>query len=94
MTVPSIYPYHPRAGPGGYPDLWRFFEDTVRMLLSDFSRIEIGRVGGPATAAMLFLPFLNHWSAYLRPLAASVDRMIGRRRPRSNATFLLVWAQK
>lgn len=94
MTVPSIYPYHARPGPGGYPDLWRFFEDTVRALLESFSQVEIGRVGGPATAAMLFLPFVNRWNATLRPLTTRIDGLIGGRRPRNNATFLVVWAQK
>jgi SAM-dependent methyltransferase len=93
-TVPSIYPYHARPGPGGYPDFWRFFEDTLRALLDDFSQVEIGRVGGPATAAMLFLPFLNRWNATLRPLTTRIDGLVGGRRPRRNATFLVVWAQK
>lgn len=94
LTVPSIYPYHARPGAGGYPDMWRFFEDTLRALLEDFSQLEIGRVGGPATAAMLFLPFLNRWNARLRPLTTRIDGAIGRRRPRRNATFLVAWAQK
>ena len=94
LTVPSIYPYHARPGPGGYPDLWRFFEDTLRVLLDSFSQVEIGRVGGPATAAVLFTPFLNRRNASLRPLATRVDRLVGSHRPRSNATFLVVWAKK
>ena len=94
LTVPSIYPYHAKPGLGGYPDLWRFFEETLRTLLEGFSEIEIGRVGGPATAAMLFAPFLNHWNANLRPLTTRIDALIGGRRPRNNATFLVVWAQK
>jgi SAM-dependent methyltransferase len=94
LTVPSIYPYHARPGPGGYPDMWRFFVDTLRALLEDFSQLEIGRVGGPATAAMLFLPFLNRWNARLRPLTTRIDGALGRRRPRRNATFLVAWAQK
>lgn len=94
LTVPSIYPYHARPGAGGYPDMWRFFEDTLRALPEDFSQLEIGRVGGPATAAMLFLPFLNRWNARLRPLTTRIDGAIGRRRPRRNATFLVAWAQK
>jgi SAM-dependent methyltransferase len=94
LTVPSIYPYHAKPGPGGYPDMWRFFEDTLRALLKGFSQVEIGRVGGPATAAVLFLPFLNRWNARLRPLAARIDRAAGGRRPRGNATLLVVWAQK
>jgi SAM-dependent methyltransferase len=94
LTVPSIYPYYARSGPGGYRDLWRFFEDTLRLLLDRYSEVNIGRVGGPATAAVLFLPGLNRWNARSRPLAARVDTAVGRRRPRTNATFLVVWAQK
>jgi SAM-dependent methyltransferase len=94
LTVPSIYPYHARPGAGGYRDLWRFFDDTLRLLLDGFSHVEIRRVGGPATAAVLFLPFLNRWNARLRPLAQRIDHAVGRRRPRTNATFLVVWAQK
>jgi hypothetical protein len=94
ITVPCIYPYHARPDPGGYPDLWRFFEDTIRMLLSDYAQVRIGRSGGPATAAVIFLPFLNRWGRYLAPMANRVDRVVARRRPRTNATFLLVWAQR
>jgi SAM-dependent methyltransferase len=94
ITVPCIYPYHARPEPGGYPDLWRFFEDTIRMLLAEYSEIRVARAGGPATAAVIFLPFLNRWGRQLGPLAERVDRVVARRRPRRNATFLLVWAQK
>ena len=94
LTVPSIYPYHARSGAGGYPDLWRFFEDTIRLLLREFSTVEVGRIGGPATAAMLFLPFLNRRAERLRPVVARIDRTLANRRRRSNATFLAVWAQK
>jgi hypothetical protein len=92
--VPSIYPYHAKPGQGGYHDFWRFFDDTLRLLLEGFSQIEIGRVGGPATAAVLFFPFLNRWNARLRPLATRIDGAVARGEPRHNATFLVVWAQK
>jgi hypothetical protein len=94
ITVPSVYPYHARTGPGGYPDLWRFFDDTIYMLLSEFGEVRIARAGGPATAVIIFLPFLNRRSQYLKPLARWLDRAVSRRRARRNATFLLVWAKK
>jgi SAM-dependent methyltransferase len=94
ITVPSIYPYHARPDPGGYPDLWRFFDDTIQMLLSEYSHVRVARAGGPATAVVFFLPFLNRRSRFLLPIARRVDRAVARRRSRRNATFLLVWAQK
>jgi SAM-dependent methyltransferase len=94
ITVPCVYPYHARPGPGGYADLWRFFEDTVRMLLSSYSEVHVARAGGPATAIVIFLPFLNRFRRYLIPIARRLDHAVARRRPRRNATFLLVWARK
>jgi SAM-dependent methyltransferase len=94
LTVPSTYPYHARPGPGGYPDLWRFFEDTLRMLLADFREVEIAREGGAATALVLFLPSLNRRAELLQPLTKRVDALVERRRPRSNATTLVAWAMK
>lgn len=94
ITVPSIYPYHARVGPAGYPDLWRFFGDTLRLLLADFDEVELGHVGGPATAAVHFVPLLNRRGRYLRPIALRVDAMVARRRPLSNASMLLAWARK
>ena len=94
VTVPSIYPYHARPGPAGYPDLWRFFEDTVRLLFRDFEQIEVAHTGGPALAAVHFVPFLNRAARYLRPAAIRLDAVVARRRPLSNSSFLLVWARK
>jgi len=94
VTVPSIYPYHARPGPAGYPDLWRFFEDTLRLLLRDFDQVEIAHTGGPALAAVHFTPLLNRGARYLRPAALRLDALITRRRPLSNSSFLLAWARK
>ena len=64
------------------------------MLLSEYSHVRIARAGGPATAAVIFLPLLNRWGRCFGPLAGRVDRAVAQQRPRKNATFLLVWARK
>jgi hypothetical protein len=94
LTVPSIYPYHARRGKGGYPDLWRFFEDTLKLLLEPFSEVEIGRTGGPARAAMIFFPPLNNRSARLGPYVDRLDRRLENRVFRTNCTFLVAWARR
>jgi SAM-dependent methyltransferase len=43
VMVPSTYPYHAR--PGHYPDYWRFFEDTINDLFTDFKQVEIIKKG-------------------------------------------------
>jgi SAM-dependent methyltransferase len=94
VTVPSIYPYHARPGAGGYPDYWRFFEDSLKMLLAGFSSVEIVRDGGPAKALVFFLPFLNRRADRLTRLADRLDALVERRRAHSNATFLFAHATK
>ena len=94
LTLPSIYPYHSRPDSRGYPDLWRFFDDTVEMLLDDFHEVNIARAGGPATALIYFSPFLNRHGKRLLRFAGHIDDFVSRRRPRRHATFLLVFAQK
>jgi hypothetical protein len=92
--VPSIYPYHARPGAGGYPDYWRFFEDSLRMMLSDFSSVAIAGEGGPATAMVLFILSLNRKGRFLWPLAEGIDALVERLRPHNNATVLVVWATR
>ncbi len=64
IQIPSTYPYHGNKGYGGNPgygDYWRFFEETIRYILKDFSYIEIVNQGGYFRAMVTFLPirFLN-----------------------------------
>lgn len=86
LTVPSIYPYHSRGGDGGYPDLWRFFPDTLHMLLAGFSAVKITQRGGPMTAVTLFVPRLLAF----RDVAERIDARLGR----TNATVLVAWARR
>jgi SAM-dependent methyltransferase len=94
LTVPSIYPYHARKGPAGYPDFWRFFEDTLRMLLEPFAEVEVGRSGGPARAVMIFLPPLNNRASRIGRQIDRIDKRLEGRVFRTNCTFLLAWARK
>lgn len=94
LTVPSIYPYHAREGAGGYPDYWRFFESTVRMLLEGFSELEVERVGGPFTAALQFSPAVTRIGARLAPATRRMDRALARRRSLSNVSLLHAWARR
>jgi SAM-dependent methyltransferase len=54
LFVPSIYPYH--QGKNGYPDFWRFFGDTMPVLLEGFSHIEVQKRGGYFLALSYFIP--------------------------------------
>jgi hypothetical protein len=92
ITVPSIYPYHARDG--AYPDLWRFFEGGLRILLEGFADVEVEASGGPATAVVMFTPALNHHLGRLRPATHRVDDWLARRRGRRNPSVLTAWAQK
>mgnify|MGYP003350217987 CR=1 FL=1 len=69
--VPSIYPYHARKG--HYPDLWRFFDDTIQMLFERFSSKEIRKQGGYFLALSFFVPFQHRLRWLLNPLAHILD---------------------
>lgn len=92
VTVPSVYPYHAR--PGHYPDLWRFFEEGLRVLLEDFTDVRLQAGGGPATRMVIFSPVLNRAAKWLRPIALAIDDRVARSRGRRNPSFLTAWARK
>jgi ubiquinone/menaquinone biosynthesis C-methylase UbiE len=75
LQVPSIYPYHARIGHGAYPDYWRFFESTLRLMLKDFSDIELCRHGGWFSAMVFFLPGQARLMKILSPIASSLDKI-------------------
>lgn len=56
IQVPSTYPYHARKGFGAYKDYWRFFDDTLQMIGSEFSDIQLCKHGGWFMAMSFFLP--------------------------------------
>ncbi len=54
--VPAIYPYHARKGKGAYPDNYRYFDDGLRVLFSEFSKVELHNTGGYFETMLYFLP--------------------------------------
>lgn len=72
LYVPSIYPYHARKG--HYPDLWRFFDDTMQQLFAGFSHIEIHKRGGYFFALSFFVPLQHKLRWVLNPLAGFLDQ--------------------
>lgn len=73
LHVPSIYPYHARKGV--YPDYWRFFDDTLELLLQGFTDIEIVKRGGYFMALSFFFPLQHRLRFVLNPLATVLDRL-------------------
>lgn len=91
VHVPSIYPYHARSG--HYPDLWRFFDDTVEMLFADFSKVEIKKRGGYFKALMFFVPFQHRLRFLIEPLADLLD-LIFQTEKRSTTAGYYIYAIK
>ncbi len=91
LYVPSIYPYHARKG--HYPDLWRFFDDTMQQLFSGFSEIAIHKRGGYFFALSFFVPFQHKMRWLLNPLADFLDR-VSRSEKRSTTSGYYVLATK
>ena len=79
LYVPSIYPYHARHG--HYPDYWRFFDDTLRFLLKDFSEIKIEKRGGYFLTLSFFVPQQHQIRSILDSIASFFDWVL-----RSNST--------
>lgn len=71
VQLPSIYPYHARAG--HYPDMWRFFDDTIKVLFKDFSTVEVVKRGGYFLALSFFVPLQHKIRFILDPLADFLD---------------------
>jgi len=93
IQVPSTYPYHARSGFGGYPDYWRFFDSTFRMLMKDFSEVTIQKHGGWFQAMSYFVPGQAHMRWLLDPLSAFGDRVFATDKKTTTA-FLSVLAKK
>jgi SAM-dependent methyltransferase len=73
IYVPSTYPYHARTG--HYPDMWRFFDDSLNFLCKDFSSIEICKFGGYFKALSFFMPMQHRLQKFLTPLASFFDSL-------------------
>ncbi len=71
VHVPSTYPYHARKN--HYFDYWRFFDDTIHLLFSNFSKMEFVKWGGYFMAMSFFVPFQHNFRFLLDPLSSSLD---------------------
>lgn len=72
LYVPSIYPYHARKG--AYPDVWRFFDDTMQILFEGFAQVEIAKRGGYFLALSYFVPGQHRMRGLLDATACLLDR--------------------
>lgn len=91
VYVPSIYPYHSR--PGHYPDLWRFFDDTMQQLFESYSHVEIAKRGGYFLALSFFVPMQHKLRWLLNPLARALDSVFRTDRRTTTAGYY-VYASK
>ena len=71
--VPSIYPYH--AKKGFYPDYWRFFDDAIKLMFADFSKVECVKRGGYFKALFFFIPFQHKLRFIIDPVADFLDTL-------------------
>lgn len=93
FIVPSIYPDHARHGDGAYPDHWRFFESTMRLMLRGFSEVQIEKHGGWFQAMSNFLPFQARVRGVLDLLSHALDTAL-RTKQRRTTPLLSVLARK
>ena len=88
--VPWVYPYHARRG--HYADYWRFTQDGIRRLFSDFSHVEIEKMGGWWMTMGRFLPGYWRIQPVLEPILYGLDRFVSP--ARSTTPFHMIWAIK
>lgn len=91
FSVPSVYPYHARAG--HYPDMWRFFDDTIREMFKGFSRVEVCKRGGYFMALSFFVPTQHRIRFLLTPIAETLDFLFRTHRRTTTAGYY-VYAEK
>ncbi len=93
IQVPSVYPYHARTGHGAYPDYWRFFESSLRLMLQHFSQVTVVKHGGWFRLMFFFMPGQARLRPLLDPVISAFDRWFKTER-RSNTAFFSVLAKK
>ena len=91
VYVPSIYPYHARKG--HYPDYWRFFDDTLRLMFKDFSKFEFIKRGGYFKAIFLFLPMQHKLGFIIDPLSFFLDKLF-KTEKRNTTSGYYIYAEK
>lgn len=93
VQVPSIFPYHARTGVGAYPDYWRFFDSTIRLLCRDFRTVTIQKHGGWFQAMSRFLPLQAKCRWLLDPLAHWCDTLF-RTAKKNTTSFYSILLEK
>jgi len=73
--VPAIYPYHARKGV--YPDNYRYFDDGLQVLFSNFRNVELHKTGGYFETMLYFLPAQKHLVPIIRKPLYLLDRLLG-----------------
>lgn len=91
VYVPSVYPYMARHG--HYPDNWRFFDDTIKLLFEKFSSYESVKVGGYFRALSYFVPYQHKLRWLLDPTAFALDALLRTER-RSTTSGYIIYAVK
>ena len=87
-SVPFLHPYH---GSKVLPDYWRFTQDGLHVLFSDFGETRVLRAGEVAFVLRAFLPSsVNRvlYSTPLMPLVNALDR-ISLKRHATNSFMVL-----
>jgi len=87
VYIPSIYPYHARKGI--YPDYWRFFDDTVKLLFEDFNNVEVVKLGGYFKALSFFFPMQHKLQFILSPLANFFDKVLKTKKRTTTAGYYI-----
>ncbi len=82
-----IYPYHARCGI--YGDFFRFSEESLRHLFSNFSQMEIKKEGGYFRALMFFMPFQAKLRFFLEPIAYFLDKIFRTEKKSTTAGYYL-----
>jgi SAM-dependent methyltransferase len=93
IQVPSTYPYHARIGSGAYPDYWRFFDSTIRLMSDGFETVQIQKHGGWFQAMSRFLPLQAKLRWLLDPAAHLLDSLF-RTEAKNTTSFYSVFLQK
>lgn len=85
MFVPSIYPYHSQGA--HYPDMWRFFDDSIIFMLKDFSSVEMCKFGGYFKALSFFVPMQHKLQWLLSPTATFLDFLFSTKKRHTTAGY-------
>lgn len=85
LYVPSLYPYHARVG--HYADYWRFFDDSLRELMQNFTHVEFCKRGGYFLALSFFVPGQHRLRGLLNLLARGLDWVFATERRATTAGY-------